>query len=255
MKILKIIAVMVVLAMVNCQGTKELGNNGKVMFNLMGKYQEVSGISTNPIGMDLPVFIECEYPDQTSSLQTDLEMQISPAEAANLVRFQKGRFLLIPLQEKTLTLNAMKDNEVYDWIELKSAKVDHVHFKPGFITAIIVKDKKIETKIVDYDFGDAPVCLGTADVMNLTVIPYDKEGTAMTGILDIGVKFDPEGVLKEDVTFPAQDGVVANRVILKPNKDKINKDTLVSVEFLVSYQEQVFSKKFTVKVKDQDSCY
>ena len=236
-----LVAMAAVVALGAC-GTdnEDVGVKGEVLFNAIGSYWNTTGLTQNGFMVQAPVFIELSSPKGgQDTLLADLTLGTEPAGFASFLRFSGGRYAMVPAKAGSFRLSAFRDGKVLDWLSVRAAAAENVAVQHPVIVTTDHTDDEYRIRTENYT-GDLtqPIPLGLNQSLSFVLVPREKGGQALLGILDLFVDVS-DALYYLDVSFPATPGVQANQVRLEPRASGTGVDTVQLADALTGWTGQV----------------
>jgi len=193
-----------------------VGESGYVLFNAVGEYRETHGLA-DPVCVGCALLVEAaDAAVGLDSLLTDVWLDVEPGDAAWVTPIGGGRAVVTPRRAGDLQLLAIRDGYVYDSVWLEAAEVAGLDLVDGVRTTR-GRDRDGTFRVL---WQDVPLhhelSLGANEELAFTVVPFDRHGRSLAGIVELGVFTEPLDALDVDVSLPATPGTLANRVSLRP---------------------------------------
>ena len=166
---------------------EEMGEQGKVLFHVIGDYSGTATLSEAPFCVDCAVFLELSDPSVgQNSLLADLKLSVEPSDAGEVIRLNGGRVLLVPHKAGEFKLVAKRDGLALDWLTLHAAETASMSLVDGTRWTERWDGSSYPLRRESVDI-DSQLSLGTNQWLGVTLLPQDKDGNVLRGIVDFTV--------------------------------------------------------------------
>ncbi len=199
------------------------GEKGVVRFSQMVNFLETRDF-TSPLAVKRTVLVRLEHADTlvTSQLRQagwpELTLEVQPVNGGSASVFPLGfaQFGVVPQDEGTFRLVARQDGKEVDSLKLTSAAMGSLRFGASAQVTSSNTSCSRSNSVAVHDLG-----LATDDRADLVVVPLDKSGRPMLGMLQLtarasstDVKLDTpmfiEGVVPNTLTVDVAGGGASN---------------------------------------------